>query len=171
MLRSGVFSIGTGTVSKFSEGNHQVWLFYLSETMKAVFLCRSWVCHSRQAQAGGPRCMFTCLFGPSPQAKHTHVWVACQSISRALAASRFGSSRLLPAEHVLPASWTLQQGRRFDHFLCAFTQSTLLAWLHPNHQHFGGITRERLLTSLPADSSVLTVCDPQIRIQHAAELT
>lgn len=136
--------------------------------MKAVFLCRSWVCHSRQAQAGGPRC----LFGPSLQ--HTRTWAACHRVSQATAASRFGKNRLLPTEHVLPATQPLQQGRCFANFLHACTHlhmSTQLPWLHPNHQYLGGVTRERLPTSLLAASSVPTVCDPQIRIHHAAELT
>lgn len=144
--RPGVFSMGTGTVSKFSKGNHQLWLFYLSETMKAVFLLRSWVCHSRQAQAGGRRCMFTCLFGPSLQAEHTRMWAACHSVSQATTASRFGRSRLLMTTYVLPASWPLRQGRPFANFLCAckhLHMSTQLAWLRPNHQYLGGVTREK----------------------------
>lgn len=161
--RPGVFSMGTGPVSKFSKGNHQLWLFYLSERMKAGFLHRNWVCHSRQAQVGGPCCIFTCLFSPSLQAEHKRMWAAYHSINQATAASRFGRSSLLPTEHMLPASWPLQQGRHFANFLHAYMHlhmSTQLPWLHPNHQHLGGVTRERLPTSLPADSLVPTVCDP-----------
>lgn len=39
------------------KGNHQLWLFYLSERMKAVFLRRSWVCHSgKPMQVGHVAC-------------------------------------------------------------------------------------------------------------------
>lgn len=172
--RPALLPMGTGTVNSFSKDNNRLRLFYLSRRTKAVFLYMIWVRNARQAQASGPRCMFTCLFGPSMEAERTRTQAASHSINWATAASKFGRCRLLPAEHAPPATWPLWQGECFAHFLRARTHlpaSTRLAWLHPNRWHLGGVTREWLPTSLPAASSVPTMYDPQLRIHHAAELT
>lgn len=90
--------MGTGTVNSFSKDNSQLRLFYLSRRMKAVFLYVSWVRNARQAQASGPCCTFTCLFGPSMEAERRRTQAACHSISWDTAASGFGTPRLLPAK-------------------------------------------------------------------------
>lgn len=149
--------MGTGTVSKFSEGNHQLWLFCLSERMKAVFLHRSWVCHARQAQAGGPRCSPAFLALPCRLSAHTATASARlpphlegEGFQQASLFSKAGVL-LIFCLHVHISTWT------FSLLGCTQTTST---WT----SHKGEAAH---LTAL----SVPTVCDPQVRIHHAAELT
>lgn len=162
--------MGTGTVNSFSKDNSHLRLFYLSRRMKAVFLYVSWVRNARQAQASGPCCTFTCLFGPSMEAERRRTRAACHSISWDMAASGFGTPRLLPAKDAAPATRPLWQGQCFANFLPACTHlpvSTWLVWLHPNYRHLGGVMREWLPTALPAASSVLSRYDPQLRINSS----
>lgn len=100
-----LLTVGTGTVNSFSKDNNWLWLFYLSGRMTAVLLYTSWVRNARQAQASVWCCVFTCLFGPSMEAKCTCTMAACHSVTWAMATSRFGRRRQPPTEHAPPATW------------------------------------------------------------------
>lgn len=50
--RPGVFSMGAGPVSKFSKGNHQLWLFYLSERRRCFCTGAGCVIPSKPRQVG-----------------------------------------------------------------------------------------------------------------------
>lgn len=151
--------LGTGTVNSFSKDNNQLRLFYLFRRTKAVVFYTSWMRNTRQAQASGPPCMFTCLFGPSMGAEHTRMQAACRGVSWATAASRSRRRRLLPAKHMPSATHPLWQGRCFAIF-CVHVHISLRAL-----GLFGCIQ-----TASTLEESQGSICPPHCSLPHRCRL-